>query len=230
MKSVILGPAKSDLQDLRRYIINKFGNKTWLETRSKIQQSIKQVEDFPLKGSNPPELIDFQPTKYYQVISGMNRIIYQIANDTIYIHIISDTRRDLKAILAKRLLRTWDLRSSHLPVLRGSLRLLPQHLAHTEPNFTLLAQRIRGRGHRSLIWRGTFTDLGSRDPRVNCSAGMYLWFQCPGERSSRGNRWDACVSIPRCRRLRIPQWPSVNGPDGRSAALAFLIPGVASRP
>jgi len=108
--------------------------------------------------------------------------------------------------------------------------LLPQHLAHTEPNFTLLAQRIRGRGHRSSIWRGTFTDLGSRDPRVNCSAGMYLWFQCPGERSSRGNRWDACVSIPRCRRLRLPQWPSVNGPDGRSAALAFLIPGVASRP
>jgi len=106
MKSVILGPAKSDLQDLRRYIINKFSNKTWLETRNKIQQSIKQVEDFPLKGSNPPELIDFQPTKYYQVISGMNRIIYQIANDTIYIHIISDTRRDLKAILAKRLLRT----------------------------------------------------------------------------------------------------------------------------
>jgi toxin ParE1/3/4 len=93
MKSVILGPAKSDLQDLRRYIITK------------IQQSIKQVEEFPLKGSNPPELMDFQLTGYYQVISGMNRIIYQIANDTIYIHIISDTRRDLKAILAKRLIR-----------------------------------------------------------------------------------------------------------------------------
>ncbi|MFM0417437.1 type II toxin-antitoxin system RelE/ParE family toxin [Paraburkholderia aromaticivorans] len=106
MKSVILGPARSDLQDLRRYIINKFGNKTWLETRNKIQQAIKQVEEFPLKGSNPPELIDFHPAKYYQIISGMNRIIYQIANDTIYIHIISDTRRDLKAILAKRLIRT----------------------------------------------------------------------------------------------------------------------------
>lgn len=106
MKSVILGPARSDLQDLRRYIINKFGNKTWIETRNKIQQAIKQVEEFPLKGSTPPELIDFQPAKYYQVLSGMNRIIYQIANDTIYIHIISDTRRDLKAILAKRLIRT----------------------------------------------------------------------------------------------------------------------------
>ena len=105
MKSVILGPAKSDLQDLRRYIINKFGNRTWLETRTRIQQSIKQVEEFPLKGSNPPELMDFQLTGYYQVISGMNRIIYQIANDTVYIHIISDTRRDLKAILAKRLIR-----------------------------------------------------------------------------------------------------------------------------
>ncbi|BCG05348.1 hypothetical protein PPGU19_099160 (plasmid) [Paraburkholderia sp. PGU19] len=61
--------------------------------------------DWKSKGSNPPELMDFPLTGYYQVISGRSRIIYQIANDTIYMHIISDTRRELKAILAKRLIR-----------------------------------------------------------------------------------------------------------------------------
>jgi toxin ParE1/3/4 len=105
MKAVFLAPAKTDLQELRRYIINKFGNKMWLETRAKIQSTVAQIQEFPLKGSNPPELIDFQFNGYYQVISGMNRIIYQIANNTICIHIISDTRRDLKAILANRLIR-----------------------------------------------------------------------------------------------------------------------------
>jgi plasmid stabilization system protein ParE len=105
MKSVFLAPAKADLQDLRRYIINKFGGRTWLETRTKIQNAVAQIEEFPLKGSTPPELIDFHLLGYYQFISGMNRIIYQINNDTIYIHIITDTRRDLKDVLAKRLMR-----------------------------------------------------------------------------------------------------------------------------
>lgn len=105
MRAVFLAAAKADLHDLRRYIVNKFGSKTWLDTRTKIQQTVRQIEAFPLRGSTPPELIDFQPSVYYQVISGMNRVIYQIANDLIYIHIISDVRRDLKAILAKRLTR-----------------------------------------------------------------------------------------------------------------------------
>ncbi|PRZ45352.1 type II toxin-antitoxin system RelE/ParE family toxin [Paraburkholderia fungorum] len=106
MKSVFLAPARADLNDLRRYIINKFGGNTWIETRAKIQHAVAQIEEFPLKGSVPPELNDFHLLGYYQVLSGMNRIIYQIDNNTIYIHIIADTRRDLKDILAKRLMRT----------------------------------------------------------------------------------------------------------------------------
>lgn len=107
MRAVFLAPAKADLQDMRRYIINKFGGKTWLETRTKIHGTVAQIEEFPRKGSVPPELNDFHLLGYYQVISGMNRIIYQIdsENDIIYIHIVADTRRDLKDVLAKRLIR-----------------------------------------------------------------------------------------------------------------------------
>lgn len=105
MKAVFLAPAKADLQDLRRYVINKFGSKAWFETRTKIQDAVKQIEAFPLRGSTPPELADFHLSGYYQILTGMNRVIYQIDNDVIYIHVISDVRRDLKAILAKRLTR-----------------------------------------------------------------------------------------------------------------------------
>jgi plasmid stabilization system protein ParE len=93
------------LQDIRRYIIKKFGNSTWSETKAKIYKELKQVEEFPLKGSVPEELSEFSLLGYHQVISGQNRIIYQITDAFIYIHIIIDTRRDLKDVLAKRLLR-----------------------------------------------------------------------------------------------------------------------------
>ncbi|WP_321857305.1 type II toxin-antitoxin system RelE/ParE family toxin [Paraburkholderia tropica] len=93
--SCLPGPA------CRRHIINKFGNRTWHEARTRIQQSIKKVQAFPLKGRSRPERMDFQFTGYYQVSSGMNRIIRQVANDTICIHVMSDTRGPVKAKLEK---------------------------------------------------------------------------------------------------------------------------------
>ena len=105
MKAVILPQAKADLQDLRRYIIKKFGNNTWSETKAKIYKELKQLEEFPLKGSVPAELTEFSLLGYHQVISGQNRIIYQITESHIFIHIIIDTRKDFKEVLTRRLLR-----------------------------------------------------------------------------------------------------------------------------
>jgi toxin ParE1/3/4 len=105
MKSVFLGPAYQHLKELRRYIVGKFGGGTWKETQSKIKNAVSQIESFPYKGSTPPELMDLGMLRYYQVIGGMNRVIYEIGDDTIYIHLIVDTRRDLKDVLAKRLFR-----------------------------------------------------------------------------------------------------------------------------
>jgi toxin ParE1/3/4 len=106
MKAVFLQAAQADLRDLRRYLVTKFGAQVWLETRRKIQEAVAQIEAFPLKGHAPPELRDLGLTSYYQVICGMNRIVYQIDNDVIYLHLIVDTRRDLKDVLARRLFRT----------------------------------------------------------------------------------------------------------------------------
>jgi toxin ParE1/3/4 len=105
MKTVFLGSANHDLKELRRYIVDKFGGETWRETLSRIKNAVAQIEAFPYQGGTPPELMDLGLLGYYQVVSGMNRIIYQIDDETIYIHLIVDTRRDLKGVLAKRLFR-----------------------------------------------------------------------------------------------------------------------------
>lgn len=59
----------------------------------------------PLAGSMLEELTDFGASQYRQIISGKNRIIYEICDQAIHIHIIVDTRKDMQSHLTTRLLR-----------------------------------------------------------------------------------------------------------------------------
>ncbi|CAM2176016.1 toxin ParE1/3/4 [Paraburkholderia sacchari] len=105
MKVVFLQSARTDLQQLRRYLITKFGAQTWREALARIERDTAQLESFPLQGAIPPELAELGVTNYRQLVSGMCRVIYEIDDQTIHIHLIVDTRRDLKDVLSKRLLR-----------------------------------------------------------------------------------------------------------------------------
>jgi plasmid stabilization system protein ParE len=105
VKAVFLSGAEEDLKELRRYLIKRFGKSTWSDTYGKIKTSVRGLQTFPLAGSIPEEFVDLGLGQYRQVISGMNRIIYEVGDEVLYIHIVCDTRRDLRDLLAKRLLR-----------------------------------------------------------------------------------------------------------------------------
>jgi len=38
--------------------------------------------------------------------AGMNRIIYEVREDTVYIHIVCDTRQNLQGLLLKRIVNS----------------------------------------------------------------------------------------------------------------------------
>lgn len=105
MKVVLLESAQTDLRALRSYIIGNFSVTTWRDTYEKIKTSIRNLAAHTLLGSIPGELELLNLTQYRQILSGMNRIIYELRQDAIYIHIIVDTRRDLKDVLMQRLMR-----------------------------------------------------------------------------------------------------------------------------
>ena len=104
-KVIILASAEYDLKELRFYIINNFSIKTWKNTYNKIKETIRNLKKFPYSGSIPEELEKLNLNQYRQVISGMNRIIYEVRQDKIYIHIIVDSRKSFKTLLEKRFLR-----------------------------------------------------------------------------------------------------------------------------
>ena len=105
MRVVILDSAEQDLMDLRSYVVKNFSQATWLKTYSKLKESIRNLATFPLLGAVPPELETLNLNQYRQIVSGMNRIIYEPRTDAVYIYMIIDTRRDLESLLMRRLMR-----------------------------------------------------------------------------------------------------------------------------
>ena len=102
---VFLKSAELDLKELRGYIVRNFGKDAWQASYAKIKDAVNTIGTFPLGGNIPEELERLNLTQYRQVVSGMNRIIYEVRQEIIYIHIVCDTRKDMKSLLTRRLLR-----------------------------------------------------------------------------------------------------------------------------
>ena len=105
LRVVILESAEQDLKELRSYLLKTFSADTWGTTYPKIKEAIRNLQNFPQAGCIPEEIEKLNLTQYRQVLSGMNRVIYEVRQDVIYIHIIVDARRDMNALLTRRLLR-----------------------------------------------------------------------------------------------------------------------------
>mgnify|MGYP003393896432 CR=1 FL=1 len=105
VRVVILESAEQDLKELKGYLVKNFSIGTWQDTYGKLKKAIRLIKDHPLAGTVPEELELLDLSQYRQVLSGMNRIIYEVRQDIVYIHVIVDGRRDLKALLTRRLLR-----------------------------------------------------------------------------------------------------------------------------
>ena len=101
---VILHAAEADLHELRHYVRHRFGTDSWQDTHAAIRQAMARISAHPQAGRVPDELAAQNMTQYRQVLAGMNRIIYELRADMAYVHVICDVRRDLRALLLRRLM------------------------------------------------------------------------------------------------------------------------------
>ncbi|MBN6773045.1 type II toxin-antitoxin system RelE/ParE family toxin [Pseudomonas granadensis] len=105
LKIVILQSAQADLKELRTYLVRQFSTQIWQSTYADLKTAILGLADQPYSGSIPVEIEKLNLGQYRQIISGMNRVIYEVREATVFIHIVVDTRKSLPALLMKRLLR-----------------------------------------------------------------------------------------------------------------------------
>ena len=102
MKVEFTDYAKADLHDLRRHLRKYKPAGTWDEVRQQIQRLIHHLAKFPDSGSVPDELTDYADG-FRQSLSSQQRIIYKVAGDKIYVHLICGQAQDLQEVLQRRL-------------------------------------------------------------------------------------------------------------------------------
>lgn len=105
MKVVFLPGAEQDLRDIRRDVLKKFGAPAWTDTLNRLRATVDTPQASPLSGAVPDEVRELGSERYRQLISGRNLVIYEPTAEVVYIHIVCDVRRDLRGLLARRLLQ-----------------------------------------------------------------------------------------------------------------------------
>jgi plasmid stabilization system protein ParE len=96
--------ARSDLLQLRRYVIGRFDAATWSRSLAELRDRVALLADQPRLGSVPPELEELGIDRYLELAVGRNRLIYELRDDTVFVLLVVDHRRDFGAVLARRLL------------------------------------------------------------------------------------------------------------------------------
>ncbi len=104
MKVEFTDSAKADLHDLRSYLLKYKPKGTWQLVSTQIKERIEHIAKYPRSGSILEELEDY-PDGVRQVLTDQQRIIYRLAGDTIYIHVICGQAQDFQDLLAKKLTR-----------------------------------------------------------------------------------------------------------------------------
>lgn len=64
-----------------------------------IQETILYIWQFSTSGHTPDELDGLYGDSFRQILAGKNRIICQVRDDTILIHLVVDVRLDLPSLL-----------------------------------------------------------------------------------------------------------------------------------
>ena len=96
MQVRLLQGAVDDLKDI------KSSDKNWLTTKKAIQAELMAISKNPLACAAPTEVQDIMATQFRQGLTSYHRIIYEIVNDVIYVHIICHQRKDMMQILLRR--------------------------------------------------------------------------------------------------------------------------------
>lgn len=105
-KTIISRFAEDDLSEILDYY--KSVNFEFVENfLGSIEDKIAKLKSFPGQGRIVPELEKQNIIDYKELIEGNYRIIYAIQEDTVIMHTIIDSRRNLEDPLIKKLLRNY---------------------------------------------------------------------------------------------------------------------------
>ena len=97
--------AARDLQEIYDYIARHNSAARADYVLDQIESAFQSLSDHPQRGSYPGELLHIGSREYREVFFNPYRIIYRVIEETVYVFIIADGRRDMQSLLQRRLLQ-----------------------------------------------------------------------------------------------------------------------------
>ena len=98
--------AARDLEEILDYIGEHDDPSKAGHVLDRIEEVVESLARFPERGSYPKELLSLGIRDYRQTFLKPYRVIYRIVGQRVYVYLIVDGRRDMEALLARRLLET----------------------------------------------------------------------------------------------------------------------------
>lgn len=96
--------AERDLEDLYDYIAQSASPLRAAQVVRKLQKEVLALALEPERGSWPAELLELGIRDFRQVSLKPYRLIYRVIDRQVFVLVVVDGRRDLRALLERRLL------------------------------------------------------------------------------------------------------------------------------
>ena len=97
--------AARDLEDLYDYIELRDVAGKADHVLEQIEKGFTSLSENPQRGTCPKELLAVGLREYREIFFKPYRIIYRVMAENVYVLVIADGRRDMQALLQRRLLR-----------------------------------------------------------------------------------------------------------------------------
>jgi toxin ParE1/3/4 len=101
---LLTADAASGLEQLYDYIAEHDAPSKADYVLDRIQKVIDTLATFPERGSYPKELVALGIRDYRQTFFKPYRVLYRIIDRRVYVYLVADGRRDMQALLERRLL------------------------------------------------------------------------------------------------------------------------------
>ncbi len=101
---VITEDAENDLEDIVTYIAKHDSPRAAQHVLSRILEIADSPTAVPTRRTPPRELRALGDQEYRQIFFKPYRLIYRVVGEQVVIYVITDGRRDVQSLLARRLL------------------------------------------------------------------------------------------------------------------------------
>ena len=97
--------AARDLEEICDYIDRHDAPARADHVLEQVENTFHSLSEHPQRGNSPKELLDIGIREYREIFFKPYRIIYRVVGDNVYVLVIADGRRDMQALLQRRLLQ-----------------------------------------------------------------------------------------------------------------------------